>query len=274
MGDGGGMSRAKQKTELDGKTWTRYSISVWSDIEKDKEERSLQHPALFPQSLAGRLIEALSHRGDLVLDPFAGSGSTLLAARRLGRRSTGLELSADYIKLARERLSRQKKKAGDRVLHEPVLVCADAREVKKHVPENTVRLCVTSPPYWNILNEKRTADFKEARRYGDAEKDLSRIADYEEFINVLGEVFGAVYEVMALNGYAVVNVMDLRKRAHFYPFHMDLSSELVRRGYTLDDIIVWDRRKEYNRLRPLGYPYVFRINKVHEFLLILQKRAV
>lgn len=268
------MSRAKQKTELDGKTWTRYSISVWSDIEKDKEERSLKHPALFPQSLAGRLIEALSHRGDLVLDPFAGSGSTLLAARRLGRRSTGLELSADYIKLARERLSRQKKKAGDRVLHEPVLVCADARDIKKYVPDRSVRLCITSPPYWNILNEKRTADFKKARRYGDAEKDLSRIADYEEFINVLGEVFGAVYEVMALNGYAVVNVMDLRKRAHFYPFHMDLSSELVRRGYTLDDIIVWDRRKEYNRLRPLGYPYVFRINKVHEFLLILQKRAV
>lgn len=266
------MSGVKRKTELDGKTWTRYSISVWSDIEKDKEERSLKHPALFPQSLAGRLVEAFTNKGDLVLDPFAGSGSTLLAARSLGRRSIGLELSADFTGLARERLARQKEKAGDYALHEPVLVRADAREVKQHVPENTVRLCVTSPPYWNILSEKRTADFKETRHYGDAERDLSRIADYEEFINVLGEIFESVYEVMALNGYAVVNVMDLRKRAHFYPLHVDLSSELVRRGYTLDDIIIWDRRKEYNRLRPLGYPYVFRVNKVHEYLLIFQKR--
>jgi hypothetical protein len=43
-------------------------------------------------------------------------------------------------------------------------------------------------------------------------------------------------------------------------------------GFTLDDIIIWDRRREYNNLRPLGYPTVFRVNKVHEFILIFQKR--
>jgi hypothetical protein len=65
--------------------------------------------------------------------------------------------------------------------------------------------------------------------------------------------------------------MDIRKRDRFYPFHSDLASELVRVGFEWDDLIVWDRRHEYNNLRPLGYPAVFRINKVHEYLLIMRK---
>ncbi len=268
------MSKPKKKSELDGRTWTRYSISVWSDIEKDKEERSLGHPALFPRSLVRRLIRAFTNRGDLVLDPFAGSGSTLMAARDTGRRSFGLELSADYTALARERIARQKPDLeAAEIADEPVLVCDDARNIKGHLRENTVHLCVTSPPYWNILNEKRTADYKERRNYGDLGKDLSNIDRYEEFIGTLGAIFEDVYALLVNSGYLVVNVMDLRKRADFFPLHLDLSRELVGRGYTLDDIIIWDRGKEYNNLRPLGYPYVFRVNKVHEYLLIFQKRA-
>ena len=53
---------------------------------------------------------------------------------------------------------------------------------------------------------------------------------------------------------------------------MDITTKLREIGFTLDDIIIWDRRQEYNNLRPLGYPNVFRVNKVHEFILIFQKR--
>lgn len=267
------MSKARKKSELDGKTWTRYSISVWSDIEKDKEERSLGHPALFPGSLVRRLIEALTNRGDLVLDPFAGSGSTLIAARDAGRRSLGLELSADYTALARERIAKQELSFDAGASDEPVLICADARNIKRYLHENSVHLCVTSPPYWNILNEKRTADYKETRNYGALKQDLSSLERYGEFIEALGAIFEDVYDLLVNSGYLVVNVMDLRKGADFYPLHMDLSRELLGRGYTFDDIIIWDRRKEYNNLRPLGYPYVFRVNKIHEYLLIFQKRA-
>ena len=65
--------------------------------------------------------------------------------------------------------------------------------------------------------------------------------------------------------------MDLRKKNFFYPLHIDISSIMNTIGFVLDDIIIWDRRQEYNNLRPLGYPYVFRVNKVHEFLLIFKK---
>jgi hypothetical protein len=66
--------------------------------------------------------------------------------------------------------------------------------------------------------------------------------------------------------------MDVRKKNRLYPLHMDLSQRLIAAGFTLDDIIIWDRRQEYNNLRPLGYPHVFRVNKVHEYILIFQKR--
>ena len=65
--------------------------------------------------------------------------------------------------------------------------------------------------------------------------------------------------------------MDIRKGPHFFPLHMDLTAVMQQLGFFLDDIIIWDRRQEYNNLRPLGYPYVFRVNKIHEFIMIYQK---
>ena len=65
--------------------------------------------------------------------------------------------------------------------------------------------------------------------------------------------------------------MDIRKKSNFYPLHCDLITELRKHNYLLDDIIIWDRQPEYNNMRPLGYPYKFRINKVHEYLLIFIK---
>ncbi len=75
----------KHANELDGKTWLRYSVSVWSDIRKTKEEIELKHPAMFPGMLAKRLIACFTPpEASLILDPFAGVGSTLLAAKELG----------------------------------------------------------------------------------------------------------------------------------------------------------------------------------------------
>ncbi len=270
------MGNKKSRTNLDGKTWARYSISVWSDIEKNIEEKKLKHPAMFPEMLVSRLIEAFSSPRDLVLDPFAGSGSTLMAAYKLGRASIGMEISRDYVMLFENRLKQMdlenSSNKNNSPEHSPVIINDDASSLEKYVNPESVSLCVTSPPYWNILGQKRSADQKELRNYGNLKNDLSLIEDYQDFIRALGDIFQQVYRGLNNGGYAVINVMDIRKGPVFYPFHMDLSSELTRRGYLLDDIIIWDRRKEYNNLRPLGYPYVFRVNKVHEFLLIFQKK--
>jgi len=229
----------------------------------------MKHPAMFPSMLVERVIQCWCGRQDrLVLDPFAGSGSTLVAAQRLGREGVGLDVYQEYVEAARGRLA----------VNPPVrLVRADAREIGRHVEPGSVDLCVTSPPYWDILRQRRTADYKTVRQYGgaaqDPGQDLATIGSYEAFLDQLETVFAGVHRVLRPGKYCVVNVMDLRKRDRFYPLHADLARRLETAGFTLDDIVIWDRRQDYNNLRPLGYPAVFRINKIHEFLLIFQKRV-
>jgi DNA modification methylase len=84
-----------------------YSISVWNDIKKSPTEEKLKHPAIFPSSLAKRLIEVLSHQEDIILDPFMGTGSTLVAAQELGRSSVGIDISDDFANIARVRFRKR-----------------------------------------------------------------------------------------------------------------------------------------------------------------------
>jgi site-specific DNA-methyltransferase (adenine-specific) len=70
-------------------------------------ESTRYHPAPFPQELAYRLVRMFSFVGDTVLDPFMGTGTTLLAAARCGRNSIGVEIEPAYVKMAKERLERE-----------------------------------------------------------------------------------------------------------------------------------------------------------------------
>jgi DNA modification methylase len=79
----------------------RNARSVWNIA---TEPTPFAHFATFPQALVERCVKAGSREGDTVLDPFMGSGTTALVARRLGRKAIGCELNADYMKIAAERL--------------------------------------------------------------------------------------------------------------------------------------------------------------------------
>jgi DNA modification methylase len=260
--------RKPKANTLDGSTWTRYSVSVWSDIQKDAEERALKHPALFPVMLVQRLLDCFTRPGDsLVIDPFCGAGSTLLGACAAGKNAVGLDLSPHYVEMARERLAARAAPPGV----EAAVYQEDAANLLQYVAPGSADFCLTSPPYWDILTRRRSADYKETRHYGDEAGDLGRVEDYGAFLDALAAVMEQVFEALRPGAYACVVVMDLRKRARFFPFHADLAARMQTIGFIYDDLIIWDRRREYNNLRPLGYPYKFRINKVHEFILIFQK---
>jgi DNA modification methylase len=301
-GEVNGVEPAQRKMEprrcnsLDGKRWLQNSISVWDDIRKSPEEQRLKHPAMFPVALAARLIESFLPSGpQTVLDPFAGIGSTLVAAAQLGKQAIGLELSLEFVAVAVRRpdgpraadhtAPRPVKQArlrfeigpapggpvparGSAVIHN-----ASATDLLQYVPANSIDLCITSPPYWNILNQRRTADSKAVRHYGNLQQDLGVIADYAEFLSALTNIFADVLRVLKPGAHCCIVVMDLRKKNRFYPFHSDLASQLQTIGYEFDDLIIWNRQAEYNNLRPLGYPAVFRVNKVHEFVVLLRKPA-
>ena len=81
-----------------------YTKSIW-DFPAESARR-VGHPAPFPLELPRRLIQLYSFEGDVVLDPFAGSGTTCLAARETGRHFVGYEKNDSYVRLAEERLGR------------------------------------------------------------------------------------------------------------------------------------------------------------------------
>ena len=261
----------RKGNRLDGKRWIQNSISVWDDIRKSAEELRFKHPAMFPGQLVERLIDSfLPPEGCVVLDPFSGSGSTVCTAARMGLQGIGLELSPEYAALGQGRLSAI---SGEKIPGEnqSQIHLAPASDLPQYVAANSVDLCVTSPPYWNILNQKRTADFKDVRHYGNLPEDLGTIADYDDFLDALARIFGQVLIALKPRAYCCIVVMDLRKRDKFYPFHSDLARRLQETGFLFDDLIIWNRQSEYNNLRPLGYPSVFRINKVHEYVVLMQK---
>jgi site-specific DNA-methyltransferase (adenine-specific) len=70
-------------------------------------ESAVDHPAPFPIELPKRLVQLYTQPGDVVLDPFMGSGSTAIAAKLTGRHYVGYELSVEYCALAKERLERE-----------------------------------------------------------------------------------------------------------------------------------------------------------------------
>ena len=256
----------RRANQLSGKEWLKQSISVWHDIAKTKEERAMKHPASFPEMMVERLLKSFLNKSDkLVLDPFLGTASTLAAAAKLEHRGVGFELYPDFIEKAATRLA---------PFGNQCEIFADsALNISEYLPQNSVDMVVTSPPYWNILNRRRTADAKEIRNYGGNNIDLGNIDDYDAFLDALTDVMRGVHHTLKPKGYCVVNVMDIRVKDKLYTFHSDLYSRLAPVGLKLDDIIIWDRRSEYNNLKPLGYPYKFRINRVHEYLLIFQKGA-
>jgi site-specific DNA-methyltransferase (adenine-specific) len=99
--------------------WKKSSGSGESDIERDdfiewtnglwtfsgESRKRVGHPAPFPVELPHRCIKMFSYVGDIVLDPFLGSGTTLVATELTGRRGLGIDINEDYCKLAEDRLS-------------------------------------------------------------------------------------------------------------------------------------------------------------------------
>lgn len=101
-----GTDRNKDGTTRDSYTKpvkeTGMRMNVW-DITGEKTDLRSEHPAIFPERLAGDHIQSWSNKGDIVLDPFMGSGTTAKAAQKLGRHYIGFEINPEYVEICQRR---------------------------------------------------------------------------------------------------------------------------------------------------------------------------
>ena len=237
-----------------------------------REPGKRTHPATYPESLVAEFVARCTQPGDLVLDPMAGTGSTLLACRRIGRRGFGIELNPEYAAIARQRLAAAGCTPGTARVVE-----GDARRLAavEGLPPQ-VDYCITSPPYWDMLN-MRGAMTQRGRRqrglhvsYGDDPRDVGNVAEYGQFVDALVEVYRQVVARLRPGGYLTVVVKNVKKQGTIYPLAWDLAAALAEflqvcpeRFWCQDDV----------KLAPYGYGNAWVSNTVHHYCLTFRKRG-
>lgn len=264
--------------DLSAKEWIPETISVWvqrglgnghahAQIEKE-------HPAPFSFQDIARLVRFFTKAGETVLDPFVGVGSTLKAAAIERRKGIGIELNKRYADLARMRLKTEL--AGESAaLQDQQVIRGDARKVIPTLPASSVKLVVTSPPYWNILH-KEDHKAKQERiahgldtRYSDDPADLGNIESYPEFLTSLADTLALTRTCLVDRGYLCLVVGDFRQKSRYFMFHADIAAAMEARGFTLKGIkILYQTHK---RIFPYGFPYCYVPNLHHQYIVILAK---
>jgi len=244
---------------LTAKEWLKKQVGVWKLYYEKRDIRDKEiHPATFPISLAKSVIELFTHRGELVVDPFVGSGTTLVAAQDLDRNAVGFDLQRKYIELSRSRLLSEKLSNNSI----QVAIQDDARNIKYYIEENEISLIFTSPPYANLLNRKRK---NKSRRYRD-NGQLGKVEQYsqdprdlgilpiEQYTIEMGNIFENLKPLVKKKGHVVINVPDMWWEDRRITIHVNLIEELRKRGYELRNVIIWDRTDLVNKIGIFGWP--------------------
>ena len=97
--------KKKGKSDIEREEFIEWTNGLWTFSGESKKK--IGHPAPFPIELPKRCIKLFSYVGDTVLDPFLGSGSTVIAAHKLNRKAIGVEIDEKYFKLSIERVSKE-----------------------------------------------------------------------------------------------------------------------------------------------------------------------
>ncbi|GAB4535247.1 MAG: hypothetical protein Fur0020_02510 [Thermodesulfovibrionia bacterium] len=246
------------------KEWVKGQVAIWELYYEKRDIRDKDiHPAVFPIALPKKCIELFTHKGELVLDPFVGIGTTLIASRDLGRNAIGFDLNPKYIDFTNERLKESNLllfKEGTK----QIAICDDAINIPKYLKNETVALCVTSPPYANMLNHERlnkslrsdlrnNKHYKKIQQYSSNPRDLGTMK-IKEYINALAEIYKGILPLLRPKAHCVINVNDLWENNHRYPTHSYIIEAMERVGYELRNIIIWDKRNLVNKVGIFGYP--------------------
>lgn len=241
------------------KEWLKSQLGVWQFFYEKRDIRKKEvHPATFPISLAKKVVELFTHEGELVLDPFIGSGTTLVAAQDLNRNALGFDLQESYIDICKKRLINQNLFNKSK----QIAIQDDALHISSYLDENTVSLIWTSPPYANLLNRKRknksrrdrkNEQYMKVEQYSQDDRDLGTMP-LEKYTKAMGDIYEKLLPLLKPKGHCVINVPDMWWENQRITIHVSLIQELRNRGFELRNTIIWDRTNIVNRIGIFGWP--------------------
>ena len=264
--------RRNRLNDLDSKTWLKFQKSWFVHNPPPRRKDVLTHPAKFPETLAEEFIRFFTKRGQTVLDPMVGTGSTLVACVRARRRGVGIELNERYFGIAQTIVADEVAAAtrfGQKL--QPLLFNADALDVATlKLPR--IDYVLTSPPYWDMLRA-RGAETQKKRRaapnldvfYSDDPRDLGNVADYDEFVQRLAAIYAGLKPLLKPKAYLTIIVKNVKKGGIIYPLAWDLARALGKNTYTLKDERIW--AQDNQRLAPYGFGNAWVSNTFHHYCL-------
>lgn len=279
--------------DLSGTEWIKFTRTwfVCDSPRYIKNKPTELHPARFPEEMVAEFLRFFTKRHQFVLDPFLGSGATLIACAEQERQGVGIELSPRYAAVARRRISqlhidelREEVVRGDamgvneRELWAPLREKLEGAGLRFDRGLPQFDFVITSPPYWNMLRTSRggveSKHKLRAKReldthYSDLRHDLGNITDYRSFIEAIGKVFDRVHSCLAPGKYLVIVAQNLRAPdGEVKRLAWDLARRISRK-YLFQGERIWCQNT-----KPLGiwgYPKVFVPNYHHHYCLIFRK---
>ena len=286
--------------ELSGEEWLYFTKSVWTTAYPSELGHSLRrrHGANKPPRLMAKVIEFFTKSGELVLDPFAGVGGTLLGAAiaRGPRRALGIELSPRWAEVYAEVVAAalaERDGAGPELIdlgqNDPggvrsfdpsgcELRVGDSLAVLPTLDDESVDFVATDPPY-NVqlpmtMSGGPLADEHANRRTDyamvtDDPADLANAADYPAFLDAMEAVLRELARVLRRGRYAVLIVRDAYIDGRYVFTGSDLAARAASVGLVPKGDLIWYQAG--TRLRPYGYPTGFVPNITHQHLLVLRR---
>ena len=252
------------------------TTTVWSFPDRGKwatHYLNAKYRGNWAPQVARNLILKYSKKGEIVLDAFVGSGTTLIECKLLGRHGIGVDINYEALMLTWDRLNFNynskmfptleyfEKNKPEEEWVEPVIKIyhGDARNLDK-IEDESIDLIATHPPYASIIPYTNKARM---------EGDLSKVVSIEEFVNEMRKVASEFYRVLTPGRYCAILIGDTRRNKHYVPIAFRVVQAFLDIGFILkEDIIklqhhmrgsvVWRMRKNDFYLIAHEHIFVFR----------------
>jgi len=268
----GRYDRRNKLNDLTGKDWLLLTKSYWLSEPNGEDKEAYDHPAPFMVSDVQKLISLFTKNSMTVLDPFVGSGTTIVAANKLRRKCIGIDINPNYKRIAQRRA----RKYG---FSDYEYIVGDA--YRKVDGINTVDYIVTSPPYYNILRNgsKGTRHYngklyrmgarEGIQYYSDYPNDLGNVNDYQEYISALKAIMRKCFSKLRPGKYCTIIISDFTVNKKEISVQSSVVQIMEDIGFEFCGTTVL--LQKVKPLYPFGYPYAYKINHHHHNLMTFIK---
>lgn len=209
----------------------------------------------FAPQIARNLILKYSQKGDLILDPMVGSGTTLIEAKLLHRHATGIDINQNAVELSRDALNFEFETTASQNV-----VLGDARNLSS-INDHSVDLVITHPPYLNILKYSENTP-----------GDLSLVGSLPKFCVEMQQVAQELFRVLKPNKFCAILIGDTRKAQHYVPLAYNVLKIFLSSGFLLKEDIIKAQhnctlsKKWIKQATEYGFYLI-----MHEHLFVLRK---